>query len=355
MPALGYPGADESVEEVDAEEDGRHDPGEAEQGDSGKGKDGDGRHRTFGGEVDVLEAGVHDAAHHEDGDADHDDGEEVFPESEVDFRAVQVDDEVHRGDDGSGGHGYGQSDEVGRLSFLFGGGGHAVEPCEAQPGAEEVEGGNAPADPGLRDAEEDGFGEEQGGCDTEGDDVGEGVEFPAEGAFLAAHAGYAPVEEVEDAGGKDEVGGLLVGFVGGLELVDGVLGAGDHPLEDGHDGEESAEEVARGEKIRQEGNLGLVRYDGLLHGFRRFLIGGRGAFPGRVEFAPPAEEVVLLENHGLGGGIGKGLTGCPVRSRSASLVCSSSSFAAGHGSQGLEEFAGLEAFLLCYRAAIGAQ
>jgi hypothetical protein len=45
---------------------------------------------------------------------------------------------------------------------------------------------------------------------AEGNQIGQGIEFPAKGAFDAAHAGQAAIEQIENAGQQDESSASLI-------------------------------------------------------------------------------------------------------------------------------------------------
>lgn len=92
----------------------------------------------------------------------------------------------------------------------------------------------------------------ESGCGAEGDDIGEGIEFAAEGAFIAAEAGDSAVEQVEHAGEDDEEDGVpdTVGKIGGGEVG----------FDDFSEGEEAAEQVACGEEVWEEVDFELGRF-----------------------------------------------------------------------------------------------
>ena len=126
---------------------------------------------------------------------------------------------------------------------------------------DEIKKGDHPADAGGELSEDD-LEDEQGGGDTEGDDVGEGVELAAEGAFVAAEAGEAAVEHIENKGAEDPE---QAGFIGSDPVA--VFGGGLHEaaLDDLEDGHEATEEISRGHEAGEEigralgrGQLGAV-------------------------------------------------------------------------------------------------
>ena len=88
--------ANETVEQVAEEDERRGDPGEEHEGADGDGSDEDGEHGAALFKVDVLEARVDDAAHHQQGDDGHADGHHDLPGLGDDEVALggQVDDEV---------------------------------------------------------------------------------------------------------------------------------------------------------------------------------------------------------------------------------------------------------------------
>lgn len=245
-PALGEVRADDAVEEVGGEDGGEGvavvEDDEAEEDDSAE-ELGDG---APGAPVEGLEAWVGEAAEHHEAEEEHEEGEDVFPRADFTVVFVNLEEEEGNGGDEAGGGGDGEAAEF-LEGFGFGVGGEDVEAGEAEGTAGEVNEGDEPAD-AVGEFSEDDFEDEEGGGDAEGDDVGEGIELAAEGAFLAAEPGEAAIEHIAEEGTDDEEEAAFVveppALGGGLAL--------DGALEDAEDGHETAEEVACGHEVRQE-------------------------------------------------------------------------------------------------------
>ena len=119
--------------------------------------------------------------------------------------------------------------------------GEDVEASEAHGTTNEIDEADHPSEASGEFRKND-FKNEEGGGNAEGDNVGEGIEFATEGAFVASEASEATVENIKDEGPENpEEAGFVgldpVGFGGGLKE------AALNNLEDGH---ETAEEISSG-------------------------------------------------------------------------------------------------------------
>ena len=123
----------------------------------------------------------------------------------------------------------------------MGGEGEGVEAGEAHGTADEVDEADHPSEAGGEFCEND-FKNEQGGGDAEGDDIGEGIEFTSEGAFVPTEASDATVEDVEDEGSEDPEEAGFVGL-GPSDIIFGLKKAALNNLEYGH---KAAEEISCG-------------------------------------------------------------------------------------------------------------
>jgi len=165
--------------------------------------------------------------------------------------------EVNRGGEQAGGCGDGHADEIfaAGATWVAGLGVVAdVESRQARGSADQVEETNegASVEEVLVEGRTNGIGQvvetpdvgQKAGRDTEGDDVGERIEFLAELACRVGHTGYAPVECVKGNGKKD-------GDCGPVEVGVGVAAAADG--RDGlSDGEVAGSDVADSEQRRQQ-------------------------------------------------------------------------------------------------------
>ena len=125
--------------------------------------------------------------------------------------------------------------------------GEDVEASEAHGTTNEVDEANHPSK-ASGEFREDDFKNEEGGGDAERDDVGEGIEFASEGAFVATEASDATVEDVEDEGSEDPEEAGFVGL-GPSDIIFGLKKAALNNLEYGH---KSAEEISCGHDTGEE-------------------------------------------------------------------------------------------------------
>jgi hypothetical protein len=258
-PGAAEEGAEETVEQVGDEKDGGH-PGDV--GDGDKEQD-DGaeefRERELGAEVETLEAGILEFAEHHEGEKDHERRQGNVGVTGGEFGLVMIigDDDEGDGGDEAGGGGDGEAGEVTSAAAEVVGGGD-VEAGEAEGTAKQIKAGDEPADL-VRDVVEDDLEDEECGGHAKADDVGEGIELATKGAFLAAHAGEAAVEEIADAGDENAVDADKVGvgpvFAAGFALEGAV--------DDFEDGEEAEDEVAGGHQVGQQEDLSWVRVGAL--------------------------------------------------------------------------------------------
>ena len=129
----------------------------------------------------------------------------------------------------------------------MGGEGEGVEAGEAHGTADEIDEADHPPEAGGEFCEND-FKNEQGGGDAEGDDIGEGIEFTSEGAFVPTEASDATVEDVEDEGSEDPEEAGFVGL-GPSDIIFGLKKAALNNLEYGH---KAAEEISCGHDTGEE-------------------------------------------------------------------------------------------------------
>ena len=117
--------------------------------------------------------------------------------------------------------------------------GEGVEAGQTHGSTDQIDKRDHPTDAGGKLGENN-LEDEQGGGDAEGDDIGQGVELPAKGAFMAAKAGEAAIEHVENQSPQDPE---QAGFVRGnpVPVFSRLHEATLDDLENGH---EAAEEVS---------------------------------------------------------------------------------------------------------------
>ena len=142
--------------------------------------------------VEALEAGVLELAEHHEGEKDHERGQPDAAIAGGEFGLVLIigDDEERDGGDEAGGGGNGEAGEVARAGAEIVGR-RDVEAREPERAAEQIEAGDEPADL-VRDIVEHDLEDEQRGRDAEADDVGQGIEFAAEGLSLPPRRARRP-------------------------------------------------------------------------------------------------------------------------------------------------------------------
>ena len=123
----------------------------------------------------------------------------------------------------------------------MGGEGEDVEASEAHGTTNEIDEADHPPEASGEFRKND-FKNEEGGGNTEGDNVGEGIEFATEGTFVASEASEATVENIKDEGSENPE---EAGFVG-LDPVDFRRGLKEAALNNLEDGHETAEEISSG-------------------------------------------------------------------------------------------------------------
>jgi len=129
----------------------------------------------------------------------------------------------------------------------LGGEGEDVEASEPHGTTNEIDEADHPSEASGEFRKND-FKNEEGGGDTEGDNVGEGIEFATEGAFVASESSEAAVKNIEDEGSEnpEETGFVrLDPVVFGRSLEKAAL----NNLENGH---ETAEEISSGHDTRKQ-------------------------------------------------------------------------------------------------------
>lgn len=121
----------------------------------------------------------------------------------------------------------------------------AIEPGEPESSAKQVNKGENPAN--AVEVGQDDLVNEQGRSEAEGDDVGQGIKFPTEGAFMSAQARQSPIKQIENTGSEHESNRLVILGHGHVSLCGNQSG-----LDDCHHGGESAEKIPGGHQIRQK-------------------------------------------------------------------------------------------------------
>lgn len=125
--------------------------------------------------------------------------------------------------------------------------GEDVEASEAHGTTNEIDEADHPTEASGEFRKND-FKNEEGGGDAEGDNVGEGIEFAAEGTFVASEASKATVENIEDEGSENPEEAGFVGL-GPSDIIFGLKKAALNNLEHGH---ETAEEISSGHNTRKQ-------------------------------------------------------------------------------------------------------
>ncbi len=129
----------------------------------------------------------------------------------------------------------------------MGGEGEDVEASEAHGTTNEIDEADHPSEASGEFRKND-FKNEEGGGDAEGDNVGEGIEFAAEGTFVASEASEATVKNIKDEGSENPE---EAGFVG-LDPVAFGRGLKEAALNNLEDGHETAEEISSGHDARKK-------------------------------------------------------------------------------------------------------
>ena len=130
-------------------------------------------------------------------------------------------------------------------------GGDAVEAGQTQGATKQVDKGDDPS--GLVKVLQHDLVHQERRSQAEGNDIGQRVKLPAKGALVSAEARHAAVEEVKNAGAKDEGECGVVGMDRGFATV-----VEQGPLDDLEHGGKATEEVPRRHEVRQEVDLRLV-------------------------------------------------------------------------------------------------
>ena len=202
---------------------------------------------ALGAPVDGFKAGVADFAKHHEAEEEEKACEKVFEVTDDAIGFVVLQKEKSDGGDETGGGGNGESAEIFGTVGQLGGEGEGVEAGEAHGTANEVDEADHPSEADREFCKND-FKNEEGGGNAEGDDVGEGIEFATEVAFLATEASEAAVEDVEDEGSEDPEEAGFVGL-GPSDIIFGLKKAALNNLEYGH---KAAEEISCGHDTGEE-------------------------------------------------------------------------------------------------------
>jgi hypothetical protein len=154
-----------------------------------------------------------------------------------------------KGDRGhqTGGCRDGESAKIFRSVGRFGMKGQGVKAGETHRTADEIDKGDHPTQPGGKLCEDDLEHEECGG-DSEGDHIGERIEFPSECAFVSAQAGNPAVQHVENECAENPKEACLV-MLDPSTVIRGLKKA---PLNDLENGHKTAEEVSRRHQARKK-------------------------------------------------------------------------------------------------------
>ena len=203
--------------------------------------------RALGAPIQSLEAGVADFAEHHEAKKEEKGREGIFKISDHAIGFVVFEQQESDGSNESGGGGDGETAEVFGAGWTFWLGRECVETGQAHSPTNEVDKGDHPSDTSGELGQHD-FKNKEGRCDSEGDDVREGIEFTAEGAFMAAEAGNATIEHIEDKGAQNP---KQAGFVG-LGPSDVILRLKQTALDDLQNSHKAAEEIARGHQAGEE-------------------------------------------------------------------------------------------------------